>query len=207
MKPIILTDIDGVALKWQSGLPFFLASNNMPTDVALECLVDEQFRPATELFGCNESLAKMMIEEYNNSSYMRYLAPYTDALIVINRLKARFDFVAVTALGTKPGASLNRIANLNTLFPSAFKEIAVVNHGESKTVLYNELKAKYGDRIVCFVDDLAINLEHCHDVMPDLKLFHMLRGWREDAKCEATCVNDWSHIEGWLDLHKIGTKK
>lgn len=206
-KPIILTDVDGVALKWQSGLPYFLASNNMPTEVALECIVDEQFRPMTEIFGCNESVARMLMDEYNNSRYMRYLSAYNDALVHINQLKHRFDFVAVTALGTKPGASINRIANLNTLFPSAFKEIAVVNHGESKTELYKEISAKYGNRLVCFVDDLAINLEHCHDVMPDLKLFHMLRGPREEATCPATHVRGWGDIEGWLTLHYHGIKK
>lgn len=200
-KPVILTDIDGVAVKWQSGLPFFLAKHNMPTDVALACIVDEQFRSMKEIFGCNESLAKLMMEEYNNSSYIRYLSAYDDALIHINELKRDFDFVAITALGTEPGASLNRIANLNTLFPGAFTEVAVVNHGESKTDLFKEVKKQYGDRLVCFIDDLAVNLDHCHAVMPDLQLFHMKRGPREDSKCSSSTVREFGDIIGWLNLH------
>ena len=195
MKPVILTDIDGIAVKWQSGLPFFLSKHNMPTDIALDMVTDEKFRDMTEIFGCDHQLAKILMEEYNNSSFIRYLSAYDDALIVINRLKAKFDFVAVTALGTTPTASLNRIANLNTLFPSAFKEVCVVGHGETKTHRYLEAKAKYGDRLVCFIDDLAINLNECHNVMSQLPLFHMLRGERTEPNVPHTKVNNWHEIE------------
>ncbi|AIK68031.1 hypothetical protein CPTMiller_0095 [Citrobacter phage Miller] len=195
MKPVILTDIDGIAVKWQSGLPFFLSKHNMPTDIALDMVTDERFRDMTEIFGCDHQLAKILMEEYNNSSFIRYLSAYDDALIVINRLKAQYDFVAVTALGTTPTASLNRIANLNTLFPSAFKEVCVVGHGETKVHRYLEAKAKYGDRLVCFIDDLAVNLNECHNVISQLPLFHMLRGERSEPSVPHTKVNNWHEIE------------
>ncbi|QPI18041.1 hypothetical protein POP12_249 [Pectobacterium phage POP12] len=195
MKKIILTDIDGIAVKWQSGLPFFLSKHNMPTDVALQMVTDEKFRDMTEIFGCNENLASILMNEYNNSSFIRYLSPYSDALTVINRMKYDYDFVAVTALGTTPTASLNRIANLNTLFPSAFKEVMVVGHGESKTHRYLEAKQKYGNRLVCFVDDLAVNLNDCHNVISQIPLFHMIRGERESPSVPHSVVNDWYEVE------------
>lgn len=195
MKPVILTDIDGIAVKWASGLPFFLSKHNMPTDVALDMVTDETFRDMTEIFGCDMQLAKILMEEYNNSSFIRYLNAYDDALVVINRLKAKYDFVAVTALGTTPTASLNRIANLNTLFPSAFKEVCVVGHGETKVHRYLEAKAKYGSRLVCFVDDLAVNLNECHNVISHLPLYHMLRGERDETKAPHTIVKTWYDIE------------
>lgn len=197
-KPVILTDIDGVAIRWQSGLPFFLSKHNMPTDVALEMASDEKFRSLTDIFGCNDQLAKILMEEYNNSSFIRYLNAYDDALQVINRLKVKYDFVAVTALGTTPSASLNRIANLNTLFPSAFKEVCVVNHNESKTHRYLDAKAKYGDRLVCFIDDLAVNLNDCHNVISQLPLFHMIRGERDKPSAPHTIVRSWFDIENSL---------
>lgn len=194
-KPVILTDIDGIAIKWQSGLPFFLSKHNMPTDVALQMVTDEKFRDMMEIFGCDRQLANILLEEYNNSSFIRYLNAYDDALVVINRMKAKYDFVAVTALGTTPTASLNRIANLNTLFPSAFKEVMVVGYGESKVHRYLEAKAKYGERLVCFVDDLPGNLNDCHNVISQLPLFHMLRGAREQTKAPHTVVKSWYEIE------------
>lgn len=194
-RKVILTDVDGVTVNWSSGLPFFLSKNNMPTDAALEMISDESFRDMQEIFGCNEELAKILMNEYNNSSFIRYLAAYNDALVVINRLKAEYDFVAVTALGTTSTASLNRIANLNTLFPSAFKEVCVVGFGESKTSRYLEAKAKYGDRLVCFVDDLAMNINDCHNVISQLPQFHMIRGTREAATAPHSVVKDWYEIE------------
>ena len=198
-KPVILTDVDGVAIKWQSGLPFFLSKHNMPTDVTLNMVTDEKFRCMTDIFGCNEQLAQILMEEYNNSSFIRYLSAYDDALQVINRLKVTYDFVAVTALGTTPTASLNRIANLNTLFPSAFKEVMVVNHNESKTHRYLDAKAKYGDRLVCFIDDLATNLNDCHNVISQLPLFHMIRGERMSPVAPHHQVKTWFEIEEKLN--------
>lgn len=179
--------------------PVLLSKHNMPTDIALDMVTDEKFRDMTEIFGCDHQLAKILMEEYNNSSFIRYLSAYDDALIVINRLKAKYDFVAVTALGTTPTASLNRIANLNTLFPSAFKEVMVVGHGETKVHRYLEAKAKYGNRLVCFVDDLAVNLNECHNVISQLPLFHMLRGERETPWSPHQSVKSWFEIEEKLN--------
>lgn len=194
-KDVILTDIDGICVRWQSGLPFFLSKHNMPTNTALEMVTDEKFRCMSDIFGCNNELAQILMEEYNNSSFIRYLSAYDDALQVINRLKVKYDFVAVTALGTTPTASLNRIANLNTLFPSAFKEVMVVNHNESKTHRYLDAKSKYGERLVCFIDDLAVNLDDCHNVISQLPLYHMIRGERSTPNAPHEVVKSWYDIE------------
>lgn len=197
-KPVILTDIDGIMVKWASGLPFFAAKNNMPTDTMIEMIVDEKFRPLTEIFGCSDEFSSQLMTEYNNSSYIRFLQGYDDALVVVNRLKAKYIFVGITALGNTPTAALNRIANLNTLFPSAFKDMMMVNHNDTKTQRYLEAKKKYGSRIVCFIDDLAVNLEDCHNVMSQTPLIHMIRGERDVPKCQVTTVSNWYDIEKML---------
>lgn len=197
-RKVILTDIDGIAVKWSSGLPFFAAKHNMPTDVMVQMCVDEKFRHMGEIFGCSEEFAGKLMLEYNNSSFIRYLQGYDDALVVINRLKQKYDFVGITALGNTPTAALNRIANLNTLFPSAFKDMMMVDHNESKTSRYLEAKKKYGDRIVCFLDDLAVNLEDAHNVMSTLPLIHMIRGERTPAQCDVMVMNDWYDVEKYL---------
>jgi hypothetical protein len=197
-RPVILTDIDGILVSWASGLPFFAAKHNMPTDVMIEMCVDERFRPMSEIFGCSEEFAEKLMFEYNNSSFIRYLQGYSDALVVVNRLKAKYDFVGITALGNTPAASLNRIANLNILFPSAFKDLMVVNYNESKTGRYLEAKKKYGDRIVCFIDDLSMNLEDAHNVMSTLPLIHMIRGQRDVPKCKVKTMSNWFDVENWL---------
>lgn len=41
MKPTILTDIDGVCLSWQSGLPYFAQKYNLPLEHILKMIQDE----------------------------------------------------------------------------------------------------------------------------------------------------------------------
>lgn len=205
VKPVILTDVDGILVKWQSGLPFFAAKHNMPTDVMISMCVSEKFIPMDKIFGCSKEVAEKLFMEYNNSSYIRYLQGYDDALIVVNRLKQHYDFVGITALGNTATAALNRIANLNTLFPSAFKDMMMVDYGESKTARYLEAKKKYGDRIVCFIDDLATNLDDAHNVMSTLPLIHMIRGEREDPACEVIGTNSWFDVEEWLNTKNLVT--
>lgn len=195
---IILTDVDGIMVKWASSLPFFAARNNIPTDMMIQMIVDEKFRSMSEIFGCSDEFAEKLMMEYNNSKFIRFLQGYDDALVVVNRLKKKYTFVGITALGNTPTAALNRITNLNTLFPSAFKDIMMVDYNQSKTQRYLEAKKKYGDRIVCFIDDLAVNLEDAHNVMSTLPLIHMIRGPREPAKCDVIVMKDWYDVEKYL---------
>lgn len=208
MKPIIPIDIDGVAVQWQSNLPFFAAEHNIPTDRILEMVVDEKFRSMTEIFGCDQELADKLMRQYNSSKWIRGLKAYDDALVVINRLKHKFDFVAITAIGKSADSCLNRMANLNILFPSAFVDVMTVDIGESKVARYLEAKKKYGERMVCFVDDLAGNLEEFHDVMSTLPMIHMVRGPRDLPKCKhlkATSMYDVENLLLSLDSERPDT--
>lgn len=202
-KPVIVTDVDGIVLRWASGLPFFLAEYNRDTKSAIECNIDDNFRTASELFGYDEETSKKLLVQYNNSKFIKYLQPYTDALNVINELSKDFDFVAITALGTNDTAMLNRIFNLNAFFGGGtFKEVRCVDYNESKINEYLYVKKKYGNDAVCFIDDLAKNLEDCHDVFQELPLLHMPRGERETPKCKHTFVKDWYEVKKWLKDNK-----
>lgn len=203
-KPVIVTDVDGIVLRWASGLPFFLAEYNRDTKAAIECNIDDNFRTASELFGYDEETSKKLLVQYNNSKFIKYLQPYTDALNVINELSKDFDFVAITALGTNDTAMLNRIFNLNAFFGGGtFKEVRCVDYNESKINEYLYVKKKYGNDAICFVDDLAKNLEDCHDVFQELPLLHMPRGERETPKCKHTHVKDWYEVKTWLKDNKF----
>jgi len=194
-KKVILTDVDGILVQWASGLPYFAQKHGIDTANILRTLVDEKFRDGLEMFGFNERISNILMNEYNNSDFIKYLAGYKDAIQVVNRLKDEYDFIAITALGTTNEALMNRCCNLNTLFPGAFRDIMCVNYGESKLPHYVSVKKKYGDRLVCFVDDLASNLEDCHDVMSTLPLIHMVRGERNPATCATHTVQDWFDVE------------
>lgn len=193
MKPVILTDVDGVCLSWQSGLPYFAQKYNLPLEHILKMIQDERFISPGELFNCDEQLGQRLIEKYNVSDFIRYLAPYMDALKHINKLKEQYDFVAVTALGDSIDALLNRQFNLNALFPGAFQEILMCGHSESKEQLFLRAKAKYGDRIKFYVDDLA---HHCDTATKILyvPVYWLARGERDFTPKLAVKVTSWDDI-------------
>lgn len=183
MKPVILADIDGCLIQWQSGLPYFLAKHSLSTEVALKSMQDEAFVSPSELFGLNPEIAIKLLKEYNNSKFIRYLSAYRDALNWVNRAKHHYDFVAVTALSEKPEAILNRLSNLNALFPDAFIDVMACGFGESKTKMFEAAVSKYGTRIEAFIDDLAINIDDAAKVLPKgITYYHMIRGPREPVK-------------------------
>lgn len=185
VRPVVLMDIDGCCVKWQSGLPYYLAENAMCSKAALECNMTEEFMGPEKLFGCDIEIASIYMRDYNESKFIKYLAPYTDALQMINEMKEHWDFVAVTALGKSKETIQNRMFNLNALFPNAFKDIFVCDFGESKHEMLTRVKEKY-DNIVMFVDDVASNIETAAEVLPDVPRYHVLRGpaERDTAKCD-----------------------
>lgn len=189
MNPTVLIDIDGVCVQWQSGLPYFMAKHSLPTGPALASLLNEKFVSAEELFGMDNELSMLYLKEYNKSKFIKYLAPYSDALEFVNTMKHKWNFVAVTALGTDKETVMNRVFNLNSLFPGAFKDIFVCGAGESKDEILSRAKDKYPD-IIMFIDDLAENLESASRVIPEVPRYHMVRGERATPKCHHIKLQD-----------------
>lgn len=198
MKPVITTDIDGVSLQWQSNLPFFAAEHNLPTDIIIEMMQDEKFRPMHEIFDCSPAFGEQLLLKYNESKWIRGLKPYNDALKFINENKHKYDFVGITALGTKFDVAANRMSNLNVLFPGAFREVLICNHNESKITLFEQAYEHYGSRIVTYIDDLS---HHCKDADMvfnekhnlGIPIFEMNRRNLENSEF---VINDFSQIEG-----------
>lgn len=199
MKPTILTDIDGVCLSWQSGLPYFAQKYNLPLEHILKMIQDEKFISPGKLFNTDDNLGKQLIEKYNRSDFIRYLAPYSDALRVINKLKEDYNFVAVTALGDSIDARLNRQFNLNALFPGAFSEVMMCGHDSSKEQLFELAKTKYN--VICYVDDLAHHCDHAAEIL-NVPIYWLARGERDVIPRTAQRVHTWDDIESRLVLPK-----
>ena len=159
MKQIILLDIDGTVLQWQANLAFYCHDQGIKSDYALQMLLNEDFVEPSKLFGVSSRLAEQYIHDYNMSDYCRTLPAYRDALEFIEKYKEKYDFIAVTKFSKNPVALSNRMYNLHTLFPDAFKDIYSCDFSESKSEILEELKHKYRERIVMFVDDQVSNID------------------------------------------------
>ncbi|QOI66412.1 hypothetical protein [Erwinia phage FBB1] len=207
-KPVIVTDIDGVAIIWQSGLPFFAQKYNLDVENILKIIIEDDFTPPEQIFNTDSKTARQLMEKYNCSDFIRYLAAFPDAIRYINKLKEKYDFVAVTALGESIDSMLNRKFNLNSLFPGAFKDIFVCDFKESKSRLFEDVQNKYNDRIVCYIDDLGHHVESAYEIFnTGIPMFWMPRNAKVSApECPHVNVKDWKSIEQYLLSHDIEVK-
>lgn len=214
MKKVIITDIDGVVLKWQSMLPFFAQEKGIDLSKILKCQVTEEFIHTKDLFKCTLERARKLKHEYHNSNWIRYLTAYTDALGVLNSLnKDEYKIIAVTALDCTETALENRSYNLNVLFPGVFSEVYLTDNDKSKTfneIITNELHE--GNKIVAYVDDLPYHIESfiesylCITDEGFDKCFFLARGKRDRlpdlSKFDSYGIktNDYYYVKDWYKI-------
>lgn len=162
MKKVIITDVDGVILKWQSMLPFFAQEKGIDLTEILKCQISEEFIHTKDLFRCSALYAKDLKEEYHNSKLIRHLTAYNDALDVLNNLpKDEYKVIAVSALDCTKTAMENRSYNLNVLFPGVFSEIHLTENDKSETFLHLIHREEHvlKNKIVAYVDDLSLHID------------------------------------------------
>lgn len=147
MKREVLLDVDGVLLDWFSRFPYFLKEKGLDHEHAIRMFANNQFSSLEELTGLPTEQATELSIEYQRSKYMKYLSPYKDALQVVNLLKHKYNFIAVTAVLDDPLTLQYRTENLEFWYPGAFSKVHCVGINQSKF----EVLSKY-DRTV-FVDD------------------------------------------------------
>ena len=203
-KPIIVTDVDGVLVKWQSGLPYFAQKYgiNSPGIQLLQCT--ENFIPYNKIFGdsFSEKEAKELFKLYNSSEYIKYLSAYRDAAEVVNELKERFDFISVSALSSDMDTILKRRFNLNAHFPGAFIDFFQCDADTPKTEVFQRIFHKYRDReIVTYIDDLPHNIEDFKKIFinDDIVPLFMVRGDRSGCKVNSQEVHDWVEAKSYLE--------
>ncbi|ADG60107.1 hypothetical protein Acj9p207 [Acinetobacter phage Acj9] len=202
IRPVVLIDVDGCCVKWQSGLPYYMQKHGLDTSKALEMMLSEKFIAPEKLFGMSNEISMKFLKDYNKSKFIRYLAPYDDALRMINEMKEHWDFVAVTALGKDNETVMNRVFNLNSLFPGAFKDVFVCGATEEKDGIIRDAYIKHPN-VVMFIDDLGKNLDAAYRVIPDVPRYHLIRGHREKPLYSAIECTDLVEIKNHYILQTL----
>lgn len=186
-KPILVTDIDGVVLKWQSTFLFWCSTKGIQLDEIRASILDEQFRTTADFTGTvygDPALYDSLIKEFHESEMGWMFQAYDDALEYIPVLAKKFDLIAVTAFGESTKSYMNRARNLEILFPRMFKQ--VICTGMDKREAFGRVRreaASNNAKIVGYIDDIDKHLQHfVSDFVAYHKphLFHMLRGYNKD---------------------------
>ncbi len=134
MEKIILTDADGVLVKWNEAFSNFMKHKGFPRLPDSE----SEYNISTR-HGISSAMATEFIHEFNESKIIGSLEAFADSINYVNKLVEKdFRFIVVTSISDAPSAKINRTANLISLFGDIFDEINCIEMGASKaTILKN----------------------------------------------------------------------
>lgn len=197
LKPLLLTDCDGVLLRWSVNIPAFLTSMGICIEHLKGYLHGNQMVPFDVLFPANskeESMALMM--QYNESEFMSQLPIMEpDSEHSLRRLHQHFDIAVITNISDKPNAAALRKKNLISVYGDIFDEIICLNPHSDKT---EAIRQFVGMReVVLWVDD---NIDHVKEGqrvgVPSVQFTYDMQCGRNFGGVRE--LNSWSHIENDL---------
>lgn len=129
MEKIILTDADGVLLKWNEAFEKFMATRGFPRNPGTE----NDYSIAVRFKGADDVMAHELVREFNESALVAELEPFADSVTYVKKLADKgFRFTVVTSISDAPAAAVYRTQNLKAIFGDVFDEIICIKMGASK---------------------------------------------------------------------------
>lgn len=183
-KNIILTDIDGVVLNWET--QFHLWMNSRGYNQIRNGVYD--IKDAYEI-----SYEKSIdhLNNFNTSAYIIDLPAFRDSLSGIATLKEQgYKFVGITAIGEDYYSKLLRKINLENLFgKDTFIDLICVEKDKKPHI------QKYSEESVCWIEDSPKNAEvgcefgiktflmnHLHNEYYKNNNIHRVYNWKDICK-------------------------
>lgn len=153
---IILVDVDGTIVNWNSGFNKFMADSGLPQLPN----TDNEYS-ITVRHGIPLPQAHKLIREFNESPLIAELAPFADSVEYISKLvDSGFRFIAVTSLSDAPMAYKHRSTNLSNIFGDVFDEINCLPMGACKS----EILKRWKDTGYFWIEDHSQQAEAGHRV-------------------------------------------
>jgi hypothetical protein len=148
MKKIILTDIDGVVLDWETS--FYEWMKNKGYDAKNEGVYNME-----AVFEMRQDKTKALIKEFNNSAWMAYLQPLRDARSGVAKLvEEGYTFHAITSISLDPNTKKLRQRNLDNVFgKDVFTKLVCLDTGADK----DDALAEYKDSGLYWIEDKTMN--------------------------------------------------
>lgn len=156
MEKIILTDCDGVLVKWEEAFDAFITSKGYPRIPNTET----EYSMASR-YGISMKKALEYIKEYNESPAIAEIEPFADSVEYVTKLASDgFRFIAVTSLSDHPDAKKHRTQNLKNLFGDVFDDVVCLEMGASKA----HVLTRWVDSGYFWIEDHMRQAEAGHEV-------------------------------------------
>jgi FMN phosphatase YigB (HAD superfamily) len=146
--PVLITDIDGVALNWVQGFSKYLHYKMLQK---IKSWNPSQFN-SKECFPHFKRFQQYVLE-YQSMEFYKQLKPYEDALEAYKQIKnLGFDIVALTSCGTEKDVVNNRLENIKNCFDGIFSDVHILGLQQRKDQILNNYKN------AVFIDDQVNNV-------------------------------------------------
>lgn len=147
----ILTDCDGVLLDWEYAFDAWMKRHGYT-------IVDPAAYKMNIKYGLEKAESKKLVRMFNESAWIRKLAPLRDAIKYVKKLHEEHGFVfhAITSLSNDEYAQHLRTKNLCELFgDTVFERYVYLDTGADK----DEALAPYKDSGCVWVEDKPENVD------------------------------------------------
>ena len=182
-KDLILTDVDGVLLDWETAFHDWMES--------------KQFKRLSvgtydmhTAYGITKEHSKILVKEFNSSAWMCCLQPLRDAVWGVEQLaNAGYRFGVITSLSLDPYAKKLREENLARYFGDVFEFVQCLDTGADK----DEALLPYKDSGLTWIEDKPENAKLGADF--GLKTFMLRHAHNATFNYDGvTNVDNWTQI-------------
>lgn len=185
---IILTDVDGTIIDWESGYNDFMAKKG-------HVLVEntESKYSMAEKYGITVQQTRSYIKEFNEGPLIADLLPFKDSAEYMSKLSDYgFRFIAVTSISDHSDALKYRTENLLKVFGCIFDDILCLEMGISK---YNTLM-QWSKKGYFWVEDHRRQAEVGYEagLMPILIDHHYNNDYMPRLFPKVSCTTPWFEI-------------
>ena len=149
MTKIILTDVDGVLLDWETAFHNWMEAKGF----VRRAIATYDMHV---VYNKEKAHIKALIREFNESAWICCLEPLRDAVEGVKMLVAKgYRFGAITSLSNDPFAAKLREQNLKNVFGDVFDFVLCIDTGADK----NEALLPYKDSGMWWIEDKPENAQ------------------------------------------------
>jgi 5'(3')-deoxyribonucleotidase len=148
---VIVTDFDGVAGYWEHGFHMWMVEKGYKT-------LNKGFYDINDIYDLSLEQAEQLVNAFNESSALRHLPPFKDAIKYIRKLHEDHGYVfhCISAIPNTVDMYDARMENIHNLFgKTAFERLILCGSSDNK----KKLLEVYKDTDCYWIEDLTKNAE------------------------------------------------
>lgn len=135
----ILTDVDGVLLKWEEAFHAWMYTHGHKR--LAEAAVTYSME---SMYDLESSHIDVLVREFNESHYASTIEPLGDSVeVVAEMVEDGYHFEAITSMSLAPCAAEFRRQNLDRYFPGAVSKIRCLDIGAPKDEVLKEYESSW----------------------------------------------------------------